>query len=62
VEARMALYHQIEQMIIDETPDILLDHGQNYMLFKPHVHDYWINPMGTLPLTWRLVSIERSAE
>jgi hypothetical protein len=49
-------------MIIDETPDILLDHGQNFMLFKPHVHDYWINPMGTLPLTWRLVSIERSAE
>lgn len=63
VEARLALYRQAEQMIIDDTPDILLDHGQDYLLLKPYVKSYVLSPMGwSLPLTWRVVSIERPTE
>jgi oligopeptide transport system substrate-binding protein len=61
IEARMALYHQIEQMIVDDTPDILLDHGQDYFLLKPYVKNYPLTPI-YLALTWHVVSIERPTE
>ncbi len=52
IEARLALYHQIEQMIIADTPDILLDHDQEYLLLKPYLKDYPLSPIG-LTLEWR---------
>lgn len=61
VETRLALYHQIEQMIVDDTPDILLDHGQDYFLLKPYVKNYPLPPI-YLALRWRVVSIERPTE
>jgi len=61
VEARLALYHQIEQMIIDDTPDILLHHSQNRLLLKPYLEDYLLSPIG-LALRWRIASIERPTE
>lgn len=62
LEARMALYHQAEQMIIDDVPDILLDHGRNYLLIKPYVHNVTVTPMGILASNWRVISIERESE
>jgi oligopeptide transport system substrate-binding protein len=61
VDARMALYHRIEQMIIDDAPDILLHHRQSYMLLKPYVKNYPSTPIG-LALTWRVIDVERPAE
>jgi oligopeptide transport system substrate-binding protein len=57
VEARMALYHRIEQMIIDDAPDILLKHSINYSLIKPYVSD-----TAGFALGWRTVSVERPTE
>jgi oligopeptide transport system substrate-binding protein len=62
LETRMALYHQAEQMIIDDVPDILLDHGRTYLLVKPYVHNLTLTPMGILANTWRVISIERESE
>jgi oligopeptide transport system substrate-binding protein len=62
IEARMALYHQAEQMIIDDVPDILLDHNRSYLLVKPYVHNLTLTPMGVLANTWRVISIERESE
>jgi len=61
VETRLALYHQVEQMIVDDTPDILISQGQDYLLLKPYVKNYPLSPI-PLALTWRVVSIERPAE
>jgi oligopeptide transport system substrate-binding protein len=61
VDARMALYHRIEQMIIDDVPDILLHHRQSYTLLKPYVKNYPSTPIG-LALTWRVIDVERPAE
>jgi oligopeptide transport system substrate-binding protein len=71
VEARLALYHQIEQLIIDDTPDILLHHSQiddtpdillhhsqSRLLLKPYLKDYPLSPIG-LALKWRILFIER---
>jgi ABC-type oligopeptide transport system substrate-binding subunit len=62
VQKRLALYHQVEQMIVDDVPDILLSQGPNYVLFKPHINDYLVTPMGSIALTWRVVSVERPTE
>jgi oligopeptide transport system substrate-binding protein len=61
-QARMALYHQVEQMIIDDVPDILLDHNCSYTLVKPYVHHLTVTPMGIMANTWRVISIERESE
>jgi oligopeptide transport system substrate-binding protein len=61
VEARMALYQQIEQMIVDDTPDILLHQSQSYMLIKPYVKNYLLTPI-SLAIEWRVLSVERPAE
>lgn len=61
VEARLALYRQIEQLIIDDTPDILLHHGQSRLLLKPYLKDYPLGPIG-LALEWRIPFIDRSTE
>ncbi len=61
IETRLALYHQIEQMIIDDAPDILLSQGQGRSLLKPYLKNYPSSPIG-LALKWRLPSIERATE
>jgi len=57
VEARMALYHRIEQMIIDDVPDILLKHSRSYSLIKPYV-----SGSAGFALGWRTISVERLTE
>jgi ABC-type transport system substrate-binding protein len=56
-EARLTLYRQIEQMIVDEAPDILLKHSRGYVLVKPYV----VGGIGSA-LKWRTVDVERPAE
>jgi oligopeptide transport system substrate-binding protein len=61
VVARMQGYQQIEQMIIDDVPDIQLHRSQSYVLVKPWVKNYLQSPIG-LALEWRILSVERPNE
>ena len=42
----LELYRQIEQMLVDDAACLPLWFGMNYILVKPYVHDYQLNPMG----------------
>ena len=43
----MALYHQIEQMLVDEVGAIFLNHSAAYYLVtKPYIQGYQAAPIG----------------
>ncbi len=42
----LALYQQAEQKLVDDAACIPLWFGQNYVLVKPYVKGYDLNPMG----------------
>ncbi len=42
----LALYQQAEQMLVDDAACLPLWFGQNYVLVKPYVEGYELNPMG----------------
>ena len=44
--ARINLYHQAEQIVLDEAACIPLWYNTSYLLIKPNVKNYKINPMG----------------
>ena len=45
-DARYELYRQAEQLIVDEAPWIPLWHsGEQFVLIKPNVHDYFLTPL-----------------
>lgn len=44
--ARLALYQQIEQMIVDDAADAWISHGISRQLVKPYVHGYVLTPLG----------------
>ena len=45
-QKRFELYHQAEQMILDEAPWIpLWNSGEQYLLIKPTVHDYYLTQL-----------------
>jgi ABC-type transport system substrate-binding protein len=46
VQARMALYGDIEQKIVDEAPAVFLSHSLSAVLVKPHLQNYMLTPMG----------------
>jgi oligopeptide transport system substrate-binding protein len=47
VEKRLALYHQIEQFIVDEIPAIFVEHSRTYYgIWKPYVRGYVSTPIG----------------
>ncbi len=51
VEARLALYQEIEQLIIDDMPVVFLKHTRPYYLVtKPYVHGFVTNPIGVAQL------------
>ncbi len=51
VEARLALYQDIEQLIIDDMPVAFLKHRRPYYLIsKPYVHGFETNPIGIAQL------------
>jgi oligopeptide transport system substrate-binding protein len=56
-EARMRLYQQVEEIIVNEAPWVPIDHGIDYVLIKPYVKDFSVTPQGEYYLTKaRLVS------
>ena len=42
----LEMYQQAEQMLVDDAACLPLWFGQNYILVKPHVQGYELNPMG----------------
>jgi len=55
-ETSLALYQQAEQMMVEEAACLPLWFDKNYVLVKPYVSEYQINPMGIAMLN--TVSIE----
>jgi oligopeptide transport system substrate-binding protein len=45
-EASLELYQQAEQILVSEAACLPLWFGQNYLLVKPYVSGYELNPMG----------------
>jgi oligopeptide transport system substrate-binding protein len=43
---RLSLYRQAEQKVVDEAPCLPLWFGSNYVLVKPYVKGYVLNPLG----------------
>ena len=50
-EISMKLYRQAEQMMVDDAACLPLWFGQNYILVKPNVEGYELNPMGIADLS-----------
>ena len=46
IAARLAMYQQAEQEIVAQAPCLPLWFGENYILVKPYVKDYELNPLG----------------
>jgi oligopeptide transport system substrate-binding protein len=42
----LELYQQAEQLLVDDAACIPLSFGRNYVLVKPYVKDYELNPLG----------------
>ncbi len=42
----LALYQQVEQKLVDDAASLPLWFGQNYILIKPYVNGYQLNPLG----------------
>jgi oligopeptide transport system substrate-binding protein len=45
-ETSLGLYQQAEQLMVDDAACIPLAFGRNYILIKPYVKSYELNPMG----------------
>jgi oligopeptide transport system substrate-binding protein len=45
-----ALYQQAEQKIVDDAACISISFGMNYMLIKPYIQGYSVNPLGFVNL------------
>ncbi|MFC2071913.1 peptide ABC transporter substrate-binding protein [Chloroflexota bacterium] len=45
-ELSLALYQQAEQKLVEDAASLPLWFGQNYILVKPYIRDYNLNPMG----------------
>jgi oligopeptide transport system substrate-binding protein len=43
--ARLSMYEQAEQLIVNDAPCLPLFHGANYILIEPYVKDYWLSPL-----------------
>jgi oligopeptide transport system substrate-binding protein len=43
--ARLSMYGQVEQLIVDDAPCLPLFHGANYILIETYVKDYWLSPL-----------------
>ncbi len=48
--ASLELYSRAEQVLVEKACCIPLWYGENYVLVKPYVKDYYLNPLGTVML------------
>jgi len=44
--ARLSMYQQAEQQVLNQAPCLPLCFGRNYILVKPYVKDYELSPLG----------------
>lgn len=51
-DTRISLYHQAEQIVINQAPLMPLWFGTNYVLISPDVHGYTIDPLGVPKLNF----------
>ena len=59
VTRRIELYNQVEEMILEDAPWVLLWNDEDwYFLIKPHVRDYYLLPL-TIP-KFRYIHIDQS--
>ncbi len=49
-DAALALYRQVEQMLVDDAACLPFSFGEEYTLVKPYVHGYQADPMGLVAL------------
>ena len=56
---RLAIYQQVEQIIVDEAPCLPLWFGINHILVKPYIKGYQLSPLGIPDLSQ--VYLEQSA-
>lgn len=54
---RLALYAEVEQILVDEVPAIFLAHGVTAVLVKPRLQNYVLTPLGVPQ--WEYVSLTR---
>jgi oligopeptide transport system substrate-binding protein len=57
LKKRYAIYDQAQQIIISDAPWVFLDHPVSYVIRKPWVHDYIMNPMR--PTRFEPVSVSK---
>jgi ABC-type transport system substrate-binding protein len=57
VNTRMALYGQIEQMLVDDAPVIFTTHSLSAELVSPRLQNYILTPIGVAQ--WHRVSLEQ---
>ena len=57
VTQRMALYAEVEQLLVEEVPVIFLAHGVTAVLINPRLQNYALTPLGISQ--WQYVSLER---
>jgi len=50
-DTRLSMYQQAEQKVVDEAPCLPLSFGMNYILVKPYVKGYKLNPLGVADLS-----------
>ena len=50
-EARLALYREAEQLLMDDAGIIPLFHVRDYVLVRPHVEGFRVLPVGQPDLT-----------
>jgi len=48
---RLSMYQQAEQMVVDEAPCLPLSFGMNYILVRPYLKGYRLNPLGVADLS-----------
>jgi len=44
--ARLSMYQQAEELVVNDAPCLPLCFGSNYILMKPYVKDYELSPLG----------------
>ncbi len=54
---RLALYNQIEGLIVDDMPAIFISHSLSAQLVKPRVQNYHLTPIAVPQ--WHLISLEQ---
>lgn len=57
IEKRLALYRQIEQMVVADAPVVFVSHGLRSVLVSPELENYVLTPFGVRQ--WHLLDVAR---